>query len=35
LPFVKELEEAHIEENSKILDAAKPKKEGNVVAFAR
>jgi hypothetical protein len=35
LPFVQELENAHIEENSKILAAVKPKETGNVVAFAR
>jgi len=33
LPFVQELEKAHIEENSKILDAAKPKETGKVLAF--
>jgi integrase len=35
LPFVQELENAHIEENSKILDAVKPKPTGEVVAFVR
>ncbi len=35
LPFVKELEDAHIEENAKILDAIRPRGEGNVVTFAR
>jgi site-specific recombinase XerD len=35
LPFVKEMETAHIAENKGILDAIKPKAVGNVVAFAR
>jgi len=35
LPFVKEMETAHIAENRGILDATKPKQTGKVVAFAR
>jgi integrase len=35
LPFVKEMETAHIAENQGILDATRPKEPGKVVAFAR
>ena len=34
-PFVEELKQAHIAKMDAVLEAAKPKTSGNVVAFAR